>query len=379
MKKISYILVIFILLSFDIFANTWTKEASIKPNLTQKGEQKHWCPVCGMSIKKYYKTSHSTKLHNGKNRQYCSIRCLVVDAQTHKIDHKNTRVIDAQTQKSIKAQTAYYVVGSKIKGTMSKVSKLAFANKNDAKRFIKKYGGKIVDFKRALEIATKSLLQDIAMTNKRKIKKMYPMGKRIFKKRCKHNVDFSKFSQINQLKAQIKKNTTCKNLKPKQLQALLLYLWEVKRLDKNNPATKTITVNKSEKCPVCGMFVYKYPRWAAQIVYKNIDKKHHHSFDGVKDLMKFYLKPNKWGNYKHFKKTNISKILVSDYYLQIAIDGTKAYYVIGSDVYGPMGKELIPFKTLSSAKRFKIDHNGTKIVKFDDITYALLNKLDNNE
>jgi len=51
--------------------------------------------------------------------------------------------------------SAYYVVGSKKRGTMSRVSKYAFATKSAAKKFQDLYGGEIVDFKRAREITQK--------------------------------------------------------------------------------------------------------------------------------------------------------------------------------------------------------------------------------
>ncbi len=121
------------------------------------------------------------------------------------------------------------------------------------------------------------------------------------------------------------------------------------------------------------MFVYKYPRWAAQIFYKKNNKIYHFSFDGVKDLMKFYFEPEKWGSYKNI---NIKKILVTDYYSQMAIDGRKAFYVIGSNVIGPMGNELIPFKTMNEAQTFIKDHNGKKILKFKEITKELTYGLD---
>ena len=74
-----------------------------------------------------------------KKRQYCSIRCLAVDMQEYNISLDNVIVVDAKTQKLINAKNAFYVVNSKVKGTMSKVSKLAFKNKKDALEFIKKY------------------------------------------------------------------------------------------------------------------------------------------------------------------------------------------------------------------------------------------------
>jgi hypothetical protein len=120
------------------------------------------------------------------------------------------------------------------------------------------------------------------------------------------------------------------------------------------------------------MFTYKYPKWAAQIYYGE----KHFSFDGVKDLMKLYFDATKWGKYTDNTRDKISKILVTDYYSQKAIDGTKAYYVIGSDVPGPMGNELIPFAQESDAKSFFDDHHAKTIVRFDKIVEKEVYRLD---
>ena len=365
MKKIfSLFLIIFIILSLQLQAKSFSKEATVKPILVQSGKEKNWCPICGMSIKKFYKTSYSAALPNGTKRQYCSIRCLVVDMKEYNIKLSTIYAIDAKTQKQILAKNAFYVVGSKVKGTMSKVSKLAFANKTDAKDFIKKYKGKLVDFTQALKMAKESLKTDIAMINKKKQKKVYPMGKKLFKAKCSKKIDLTDYLEINELKAALKQEL-CKPLKEKQLQAVALYLWEVKRFGDLSTIKNRIKVTTEEKCPICGMFVYKYPRWAAQIFYKHNDHIHHFSFDGVKDLMKYY--------FSH--KDNIDKILVTDYYSQEAIDGIKAYYVLGSNIYGPMGNELIPFKNKEDAKIFKKDHFGKYIIKFDKITYDTVKNL----
>ena len=49
---------------------------------------------------------------------------------------------------------------------------------------------------------------------------------------------------------------------------------------------------------------------------------------------------------------------------------------MGSDVYGPMGHELIPFFTKEDAAEFKKDHKGTRILVFEQITPAVIRKLD---
>jgi len=123
------------------------------------------------------------------------------------------------------------------------------------------------------------------------------------------------------------------------------------------------------------MFVYKYPRWAAQIFYLHDGHEHHFSFDGVKDLMKFYFEPDKWGSHKTIKQ-EITKVLVTDYYTQQTINGKTAFYVTGSDILGPMGNELIPFELKQDAETFELDHKGTKILKFDQITIEGVYRLD---
>ncbi|QFR49517.1 hypothetical protein FJR48_07135 [Sulfurimonas lithotrophica] len=372
----------FTLISILIFsqllfgAQSFSKQASVKPVLTQKGEQKHWCPICGMNIKMYYKTSHASKLNNGTHRQYCSMHCLAVDMQEYGIDKNYIKVVDAHTQKLIDAKKAFYVIDSNIKGTMSSISKFAFASKADAQNFQKKYSGEIVDLNTALKNTQETLKKDLLKQKKTKEKKIYPMGKKIYEAKCKKDIDLSNYLEINELKADIKNKKLCKPIKEKYLHSLSLYLWDVKKFGDLDSIAGKIELKDGEKCPVCGMFTYKYPKWAAQIFYKHDRHEHHYSFDGVKDMMKFYFDPMKWGDYKTSTKESISKILVTDYYSQKAIDAKEAYYVIGSDVYGPMGDELIPFKKLEDAEVFSMDHKGKKIVQFRDIKEKEVYELD---
>ncbi len=354
-------LTLLLLTTQNLSADGFTKSATIKPELIQKGAQKEWCPVCGMKLESFYKTSHTSKV-NHIDKQYCSIRCLAVDMQEHKIDINDVKVVDAISQKLIFAKDAHYVVGSDIKGTMSKVSKLAFASKDDADDFNIEHGGEVVGFDKALKMAQESLDSDIEMVQNKKEKQVYPMGKKIYDKNCKKELDPNNYVQINELKADLQENHLCGTLGENELQPLSLYIWEVKRFEANDKRLDTIQVTKDEKCPICGMFVYKYPKWAAQIFYEG----KHYSFDGVKDMMKYYFE----------NRDDIKKILVTDYYSQKAIDASSAFYVLGSDVYGPMGKELIPFSSQKEAKAFSMDHKGERVVGFKEITISEINKLD---
>jgi len=334
-----------------------------------------WCPICGNDLKMHTSTNHTAKLHNDRARHYCSLRCLVVDSQEYGI--KDIQVRGYKSQKFIDANSSFYVVGSSIKGVNSKVSKVAFANESDAKAFVAKNGGELKSFEEAQKIASDSLQADNRYFAKIKAKKIYPKGKKIYSKKCKgFAVELSDFLEIDELKKHIVSHKLCPNLKPKQLHALALYLWEQQRKDILGAIEDRVVVGEDEKCPVCGMFTYKYPRWASQIFFVHNDHTHHLSFDGVKDMMKFYFEPRKWGKYEYVNAKSITKIIVTDYYSQKAIDAKSAFYVISSDIYGPMGHELIPFGSIEDAKSFQSDHKGREIVKFEAINEAMVYKLD---
>jgi len=132
-----------------LFQTVPEKEAT----LVQTGKDKRYCVRCGMDLVKYYKTSHSAEI-NHKHTQYCSIHCLE-EHLGEGITLKNPMVVDVTTLKLIPVNSANYVVGSSKKGTMSKVSKYAFLKLEDAKKFQKLYGGKIMNFQETLDEAKK--------------------------------------------------------------------------------------------------------------------------------------------------------------------------------------------------------------------------------
>ena len=119
--------------------------------LVQSGEGRGSCSRCGMNLVKFYKTNHSA-IHKGKHYQYCSIHCLE-DHLGDDVTLKNPQVVDVDSLKFISVSEAYYVVGSKVSGTMSKVSKYAFTTKDMAQKFQAKYGGEVMDFNGALSKA----------------------------------------------------------------------------------------------------------------------------------------------------------------------------------------------------------------------------------
>lgn len=150
--------------------------------------------------------------------------------------------------------------------------------------------------------------------------------------------------------------------------AALLLLWLVSAALATGNAPSAPPHNA--KCPVCGMFVAKYPDWVASIRFKDGTTSY---YDGPKDLFSHYLD---LGRYTPGKKTaDIQAVTVKEYYSLTAIDARSAYYVQGSDVYGPMGHELVPFRDEKDARSFKADHKGTRILRFTDVSRATIKAL----
>ena len=330
--------------------------------LVKTDSSKNFCNVCGMHLTKFYKTSHVTTFKNGKKEQYCSIHCQAKIHNHHENKIKKIEVVDTNSLKLIDAKDAFYVVGSSKKGTMSAISKYAFLEQKEALAFQKEFGGKIHTFEQTLEIAKRSMKSDNTKVDKKRVT-MAKKGKKIYAAMCKQD-KYPEFNSVGESKKYIIDNKLCKTLKPKMQQAVAIYLY--------NPVLaanqdKIIKVPQDAKCPVCGMFVSKYPKWVAQI---NVKQKHTHYFDGVKDMMKFYFNPNKF-EHKHLK-SDISKIVVTDYYTLNSLDAKSAFYVKGSNIYGPMGEELIPFKNEKEAKAFSKSHFGKKILKFEEIKEEML-------
>ena len=181
---------------------------------------------------------------------------------------------------------------------------------------------------------------------------LYKKGQKIFNTFCSQDGD----------------KISCPKMPKSREEALNFYLHSSNKEDTSSKEMLYISVPKDAKCPVCGMFVYKYPKWSSKIV---VNGKSYY-FDGVKDMMKYYIFDGDF----IYNRDDIDEMVVSDYYTLEPIPAKEALYLYDSNIYGPMGRELIPFKSEESAKRFKRDHGGREILKFNEITDTLVMALD---
>jgi len=136
-----------------------------------------------------------------------------------------------------------------------------------------------------------------------------------------------------------------------------------------DPAAKAPT--PKGPCAVCGMLVANFPEWASVVIYKDGTQAW---FDGPKDLFTYLLDLRRYAPRR--AAADITAIQVKDYYALKATDGRKAFFVLGSDVMGPMGKELVPFGTEAAARDFLKDHRGQKVLAFGEISAGTLKSLE---
>lgn len=136
-------------------------------------------------------------------------------------------------------------------------------------------------------------------------------------------------------------------------------------------AAEPVKLSNKDECPVCGMHSAKYPKFKTEIIFK--DGKYASS-DGAKDMFKYYFDLPRYDASR--KQEDIKAVYVTDYNSLRWIDGMKAFYVVGSDVKGPMGKELIPFGKRKDAEKFMAGHAGKTLLLFDEVTPDLVKSLD---
>ncbi len=124
---------------------------------------------------------------------------------------------------------------------------------------------------------------------------------------------------------------------------------------------------EKDRCAVCGMPVASFTNWISSVVFKDGTTSF---FDGPKDMFQFLFDVPKYR--KNATRQDIAKIFVTSYYTLQPIKAEEAFFVIGSDVAGPMGPEIVPFQTEKEASAFLKDHNGKQMVKFNEITPEVL-------
>jgi len=140
------------------------------PFMPPKVEFVGQCPNCGMVHSMWARTWMAFENSSGK-QDACSFHCLADMAI--KAGEKPRSVETAlymAPEKMVPANTAWFVVGSKTKGTMTLNSKIAFPSKEEAEAFTRSCGGKVQTLPETFDLATNELSKEKVMIAQKRIK-----------------------------------------------------------------------------------------------------------------------------------------------------------------------------------------------------------------
>lgn len=127
------------------------------------------------------------------------------------------------------------------------------------------------------------------------------------------------------------------------------------------------------RCPVCGMYPARQPRWAAQIIFRDGAA---HYFDSPVNLFDFLHKVSRYD--RHYTSEDVVASYVRDFETGQWIDAHRAYFVHGSDAAGPMRNADLPaFSRRDAAAAFADRHRGS-VLTASDLTPPLLASLSRN-
>lgn len=127
------------------------------------------------------------------------------------------------------------------------------------------------------------------------------------------------------------------------------------------------------RCPVCGMYPARSPRWAAQSIFKDGAS---HSFDSPIDLFFFLQRVSHYDS--RYTSADVAANFVTDFESGQWIEASSAFFVQGSHVLGPMRDADLPaFASREAAETFARNRGG-KTVTFTDITPELIASLNRN-
>lgn len=111
------------------------------------------------------------------------------------------------------------------------------------------------------------------------------------------------------------------------------------------------------RCDLCGMVVESESGWRAG----GTDADGHElAFDTPKCLFRH-----------HHERGAVGDAWVIEYDSQARQPADGLFYVLGSDVEGPMGRDLVPLASRERAAGFQQDHGGSRVLAYDEVTEAV--------
>nr|CRH07991.1 Conserved protein of unknown function [Candidatus Magnetococcus massalia] len=131
------------------------------------------CPYCGMSRKMWNHSRHLIHYSDGLADGTCSIHCAAVSLSLN-LDRLPKAIYAAdygakgKVKPLVKVDDASYLIGSKLRGTMTANSKMLFGDKAAAEKAHAAHGGKLASFDDAVTQAYLDMAKDTVMIRKRR-------------------------------------------------------------------------------------------------------------------------------------------------------------------------------------------------------------------
>jgi nitrous oxide reductase accessory protein NosL len=147
------------------------------PVFSQEDVTKHpSCKYCGMDRVKFAHSRVYVEFEDGTTEGTCSIHCAAIDFSLN-IDKapKAMLVGDYNTKKLVDVENAVWVIGGNKPGVMTKRAKWAFANSEDAQKFITENGGTLSTFEQAFKGSYEDMYADTKMIRDRRMARKQKM------------------------------------------------------------------------------------------------------------------------------------------------------------------------------------------------------------
>ena len=131
--------------------------------------------------------------------------------------------------------------------------------------------------------------------------------------------------------------------------------------------TGPVKIENHKECPLCGMYPARYPLFHCQIVFKDGT---YEAFDSAAGLLVYLYFSDKTG----FEVKDYDAIYFKDYVKESWIESQTTFFVIGSEILGPMGIEFLPADNEAAAKELVKQERGAEIIHFKNIDRAFMIK-----
>lgn len=127
------------------------------------------------------------------------------------------------------------------------------------------------------------------------------------------------------------------------------------------------------RCPVCGMYPARNPRWAAQVIFKDGAA---HFFDSPADLFAFLRDVARRD--RNYAGEDVAMTFVTDFESGQWTEAGRAFFVHGSTLVGPMRDADLPAFASREAADTLAAQRGGRVLRLAELTPEIVQSLNRN-